>query len=113
LAGVVYNALESRFAVCGVFYRTTQTKHKVLETASSTDFTDSTDGEVPGLGPAPVLMQENDVTESFEFVPIDSWDFYLSPVGSCKVGRADHTIERVWLTPTAILDGIRNEGFIE
>lgn len=115
LATLTYIALESRYAVCGVFYSTTRNKHKeLLPVPPPIHAYDEGEGAVEDDELSPTseqLYQINDIIESFEFRPIDTWDFYLSPVGSQKVQQADHTLERLWLTTTALLDGVKNEGF--
>lgn len=119
---VTYNILESRFAVCGVFYDTYETKRKelvdvpILPAAEGEETpAEPMEGE---LLPSTVeteterqLYEFRSVTENFTFRPIDSWDFYMDPVGAHKVQDADHTVERVWLTRSQLRRGVKNEDF--
>lgn len=101
LATLVYIALEGKFCVATVDYATSHSKRKELR-----------DAELPdGEETKEELWNVNEVTEQFEFRPIEQWDFYLSPVGSQRVDDCDRVYERVWMSRTALLDGVRNKGF--
>lgn len=104
LSTISYKALESRYAVACVEYKTSQTKRKELRDVEP----EGEDDE-----PSQELWQVNEYTEQFIIRPIDPWDFYLSPAGSQKVEESDRIYERMWMTRSALLDGVRNEAFDE
>ncbi len=109
LSTLSYIALEGRFAVCCVEYRTSQTKRKELRDVPVNPF--ETDENEPPAPPEQELWNVNDTTEEFEFRSVDPWDFYLSPAGKQTVESSDRVYERVWMSRSSLLDGVRNEGF--
>lgn len=111
LDALTYIALESRFAVGRITYGTTASKHKEVIPDPTLHMEDQS---VPSIdAKTDILTQKNETTENFDFTALDSWDFYLDPVGHNDEQTADHTIERIWLTKSALWEGIDRENFDE
>lgn len=105
-----YTALESRFAVMGVFYSQSVTKRKEVSAPPPVD--DGTDDELDDpVRHEEQLFQLLEPTERMEFQHIDPWDFYASPVGAASVNEAEQCIVRQYKTRDALLQGIATEAY--